>query len=103
MPMCDFKMHNVGAPLFDLALISDSSSASRSSAMSPSCMTFQPYDENRFATSSEQLSEVEPSIVIALSSKMQTSRSSFKCPAKDAASWLIPSMRQPSPARTNVL
>ena len=76
----------MGAPRFARAVTSDSSSASRSSAISPSCITFQPYDENRLATSSEQVSDVEPSIVIALSSKIHTRRSSLRCPANEAAS-----------------
>ena len=45
-------------------------------------------------------SVVGPSIVTWLSSNTQISRPSPRCPASDAASWLTPSIRQPSPAMT---
>ena len=41
-----------------------------------------------------------PSIVIELSSHSTISLLSLRCPASDIASWLIPSIRQPSPQNT---
>ena len=47
-------------------------------------------------------SSVAPSIVMWLSSKTQISRPSPRWPASEAASWLTPSIKQPSPAITHV-
>ena len=41
-----------------------------------------------------------PSIVISLSSQITISFLSFSLPANDITSWLIPSIRHPSPAMT---
>jgi hypothetical protein len=43
-------------------------------------------------------SEVGPSIVMWLSSNTQVRPASRRWPARLAASWLIPSIKQPSPA-----
>ena len=101
-PICVWRIHNVGEPRCCLALLSAFSSASRSSPISPSCTTFHPYEVKRATTSSEHVSAVLPSIVILLSSYTQISRSRPRCPANEAASWLMPSIKQPSPAMTNV-
>ena len=45
---------------------------------------------------------VGPSMVMWLSSKTQISLPSRRWPASEAASWLMPSIMQPSPAMTNV-
>ncbi len=45
-------------------------------------------------------SEVEPSMVIWLSSHNTIRRESLRWPARSIASWLTPSIRQPSPAMT---
>ena len=62
--------------------------------------TFQPLAANRAAWSSEHDSEVAPSIEIRLSSNSTIRRLSRKWPASEIASWLRPSIRQPSPAIT---
>src|SRR6185295_982439 len=46
---------------------------------------------------------VWPSMVTLLSSHSTISRPSPRCPARPIASWLTPSIRQPSPAITQVL
>ncbi len=43
---------------------------------------------------------VAPSMVMPLSSKRTMSLDSLRCPARSMASWLTPSIRQPSPAKT---
>ena len=48
--------------------------------------------------SSETASEVGPSMEIWLSSNSTISLLSLRCPASEIASWLMPSIRQPSPA-----
>ncbi len=60
----------------------------------------QPDASKRLPWSSDTASDVGPSIEIWLSSKRTISLLSFRCPASEIASWLMPSMRQPSPART---
>jgi hypothetical protein len=57
---------------------------------------------NRASWSSEHDSEVAPSIEISLSSNSTIRRLSLRWPASEIASWLRPSIRQPSPAITYV-
>ena len=63
-------------------------------------IVFQFEASKRFSWSSDTERFVAPSIEIELSSQKTMSLPSFKCPASEIASWLMPSMRQPSPAIT---
>ncbi len=85
-PTCERSTTRVGDPVCSFACRSANSSASQSSAISPASITFQPYERKRAGTSSEHVSDVDPSIVILLSSNMQIKRSSLRWPASDAAS-----------------
>ena len=55
---------------------------------------------SRASWSSEHDSDVAPSIEISLSSNSTIRRLSLRWPASEIASWLRPSIRQPSPAMT---
>ena len=60
-------------------------------------IVFQPRALNRVDISSENAKVVGPSMVLWLSSYISVSLLSFQWAAKDAASWDMPSMAQPSP------
>ena len=62
----------------------------------------QPSALNRFNWSSDDASAAGPSSETLLSSHSTVSFSSRKCPARPAASWLMPSIRSPSEAMTHV-
>ncbi len=62
----------------------------------------QPDAANRASWSVESDSDTAPSMVMSLSSHRTISRPSFRWPASAMASWLMPSIRQPSPAMTQV-
>jgi hypothetical protein len=62
--------------------------------------SFQPAASKRFIWSVESDSEVGPSMEMLLSSNSTISLLSFRWPASVMASWLMPSIRQPSPAMT---
>ena len=62
--------------------------------------TCQPEARKRPTSSSETARLVAPSIVIELSSQKAMSRPSLRWPASEIASWLTPSIRQPSPRKT---
>ncbi len=85
-PMCERRTRSVGDPRCRRAATNARSRALRSSATSPNWTTFQPYARKRPSTSSLQVSDVVPSMVIRLSSNTQMSRSSCWWPANDAAS-----------------
>ena len=75
--------------------------ASMASASCPSMRaTSQPLAWKRASWSSEADSSVPPSMVMSLSSNSTIRRDSFRWPASEIASWLMPSIRQPSPANT---
>ncbi len=76
-------------------------SMSSGSCPSHSC-TDQPAASNRFRWSVTSLRITLPSIEMPLSSQKTISLRSFCLPASPIASWLIPSIRQPSPAITHV-
>ena len=62
----------------------------------------QPQAWKRIIWSVRSDSDTGPSMVMPLSSKRTTSRESRCMPASAIASWLTPSIRQPSPATTQV-
>ncbi len=62
--------------------------------------TRQPEARKRSTSLSETASVVGPSIEIELLSQNAISLSSFRWPASEIASWLTPSIRQPSPRNT---
>jgi hypothetical protein len=62
--------------------------------------TCQPAAAKRAIWSVEVARLVGPSMEIELSSQKRMSFESFRCPARSIASWLTPSIRQPSPAIT---
>jgi hypothetical protein len=62
--------------------------------------TCQPDARKRSTWSSETARLVAPSIEMELSSQKAISRPSLRWPASEIASWLMPSMRQPSPMKT---
>ncbi len=62
----------------------------------------QPEASKRLHWSSEVASAVPPSMVVPLSSKITVSLASLRWPASEIASWLTPSIRHPSPAKTQV-
>ena len=69
------------------------------SCPSISC-TCQCAARNRAVWSSDTASPVGPSIEMLLLSKNAISLPSFRWPAREIASWLMPSIRQPSPMNT---
>ena len=72
-----------------------------SAASCPSqAQLFQPAASNRLRISPVPESAVGPSMVIWLSSNSTISLLSFRWPASPIASWLMPSIRSPSPAIT---
>ena len=62
--------------------------------------TCQPEARNRSTSLSETARLVAPSIEIELLSQKAISRPSFRWPASEIASWLMPSIRHPSPMKT---
>ena len=63
-------------------------------------MAFQPEALKRATWSVESDSETGPSIEMLLLSQKTISLLSFRWPASEIASWLMPSIRQPSPQIT---
>ncbi|MNU00426.1 hypothetical protein D3C72_2435540 [compost metagenome] len=63
-------------------------------------MVFQLLARKRACWSVESAIEIGPSIEMLLSSQKTISLLSLRWPASEIASWLMPSMRQPSPAST---
>ena len=57
-----------------------------------------PEASKRLIWSSFTVRSVGPSMEIELSSNSTINFESFRCPASDMASWLMPSIRHPSPA-----
>ena len=95
--MCESTITSVGRSLSRRNVSNARESISRSFA-SPMRTTFHPWPMKRVATPSLNVSEVFPSIVMWLLSYTQHRFDSFRCPASDAASAEIPSIRHPSPA-----
>ena len=62
--------------------------------------TCQPDARKRSTSLSETARLVAPSIEIELLSQKAISLPSLKWPAMEIASWLMPSIRQPSPMKT---
>jgi hypothetical protein len=75
-------------------------SATASGSWPSTRATDQPDAAKRNNWSSEHDSDVAPSIEMPLSSNSTISRASRRWPASEIASWLMPSIRQPSPAIT---
>ena len=75
------------------------STASTSCPSTPA-ITCQPQASKRRGVSSMNHGETGPSIEMPLSSYSATSLFSFHAPASATASWLMPSIRQPSPRNT---
>ena len=67
-----------------------------------SAITFQPYASKRRTVSSRNQCSTSPSIEMPLSSYSTTSFDSPQVPASEQASWDSPSIRHPSPAKTQV-
>ncbi len=77
------------------------SAAAMASGSCPSmAVAFQPQALKRATWSSDTASEVGPSMEMWLSSNSTTSLLSLRWPAIEIDSWLMPSIRQPSPAMT---
>ena len=74
--------------------------ATASGSWPSTASVFQPAARKRAAWSSELLSSTGPSMVMRLSSHSTISLLRFRWPASEIASWLMPSIRQPSPAST---
>ena len=86
---------------------SDARAADRAQSMAagswPSTASVVQFEaSNRLRWSSELETDGAPLIVVWLSSKIRVSLASSRWPASESASWLTPSIRQPSPQNTQV-
>ncbi len=87
---------------FLLRVANDSAAITCAGSWPSTRLVAQPCAANRFTTSSETASAVSPSIEMWLSSYSTVSLFSRRCPARPIASWLMPSIRSPSEAMTQV-
>ncbi|MDT4863307.1 hypothetical protein FQZ97_980050 [compost metagenome] len=99
LPMVVLQQIRVGLSALFLAAPMALSTAS-ASWPSTARITFQPQASKRLGVSSMNQGATWPSMEMPLSSYRATSLLSFQAPASAMASWLMPSIRQPSPRKT---
>ena len=98
LPMVVLQRIKTGLSVMVFAVVRAASTAAISCPSQASTCHWQA--SNRPVISSDTVMSVLPSIEMPLSSNRTISLFSFRWPAREIASWLMPSIRQPSPAIT---